>query len=314
MAATGIYGRCDGDCRTRCPRWRAMSLAVVVPSAGPADLLAQTLSALRRELADVPLVVVDDRNGRSDVAATVHEYDGQLVNADGVGCGPARDLGAARTETEWVLFLDDDVILEPGVGPAVPELTATSALAVVGALHAPAGAPSWLSDSYAQGAMAPTAARGASASGDGSRMSCALALVRRSAWVHAGGFPAVTPWGWEDALFGLRVQRIAQHPHWLVHDPRLSGVHEFVPTWRQWLTRQRTAGERLHGLLDELPEDERNQLLGAVALGKDGRALAKRALGRLPAGTWRMARGSAWRRAAAAASFAAGYRAAARGR
>ena len=288
-----------------------MTVSVVVPSAGPVEVLERTLSALRRELPDVPVVVVDDRNGRAEVAATVSRYGGEVLSADGVGCGAARNLGAERTDSEWLLFLDDDIVLSPGAGQVVGEWVTSAAVVVVGALDAPEGAPDWLVASYRHGAMAPTAAKGGSTSADGSRMSCALALVRRSAWAEAGGFPPVAPWGWEDALFGLRVQRIAQGPSWLVHDPRLNGVHEFVPTWDAWLTRQRTAGERLHGLLEDLPEDERNQLLHAVALGEDTRAAVKRALGRLPATTWRMARGTAWRRAAAAASFAAGYRSAA---
>jgi hypothetical protein len=289
-----------------------MSTAVVVPSAGPETLLAKTLAALRRELPDAPLVVVDDRGGRPEVAATVRDHAGALVTSDGVGCGAARNLGAARTDMEWILFLDDDVVVASGVGRVVADLTTSPALTVVGALRAPNAAPDWLSDSYTTGSMAPTAARGVSAVADGTRMSCALALVRRSAWADAQGFPPVTAWGWEDSLFGLRVQRIAERTDWLVHDPRLCGVHEFVPTWERWLARQRTAGERLHGVLADLPEAERTQLLEAVVLGGGPRASVKRVLGRLPAFTWRIARGSAWRRAAASASFAAGYREAAR--
>jgi len=291
-----------------------VSVSVVMPSASRAEALGRTLSVLRRELPDVPLFVVVDGAGHPGVAETVQAHAGHLVTADSVGPAAARNLGAAKTDTEWVLFLDDDVVLQPGAGAVMPELAASPALAVVGALKAPDAAPAWLVDTYKHGSMARTAAGGASTVVDACSLTCALALVRRSTWAEAGGFPQVAVWGWEDSLFGLRIQRIAAGTDWLMHDPRLAGVHEFIPTWEQWLSRQRTAGERLYGVAADLPEAEREQLLHAVVLGEGPRAAVKAALGRLPIFIWRTARGSLWRHAAAAASFAAGYRAAARAR
>ncbi len=63
-----------------------------------------------------PVVLVD--NASADTGALqklAHEHGAKLIlNADNVGFGPACNIGAAKAETEFLLFLNPDAELQPG--------------------------------------------------------------------------------------------------------------------------------------------------------------------------------------------------------
>ncbi|MFI5890097.1 glycosyltransferase family 2 protein [Actinoplanes sp. NPDC051513] len=85
-----------------------MSFTIVIPTVGRPSL-TRLLAALDRP-ADV--LVVDDRRDKSpqlDVPAWVTVLPGPAR-----GPAAARNLGWQTAETEWVAFLDDDVVPEPG--------------------------------------------------------------------------------------------------------------------------------------------------------------------------------------------------------
>ncbi|GAA4524837.1 MULTISPECIES: glycosyltransferase family 2 protein [Nonomuraea] len=82
-------------------------ITVVIPTIGRPSLRA-TLAAL----ADVPVVVADDRPG----AAEPLEVSGgvRVVRSGGRGPAAARNAGWRAADTPWVAFLDDDVVPSPG--------------------------------------------------------------------------------------------------------------------------------------------------------------------------------------------------------
>jgi HAD superfamily hydrolase (TIGR01662 family) len=92
--------------------------AVVVPTVGRPSLavLVDALLAQTGPRPDV-VVVVDDRRGRR-ADPVVEPVDGPVpvvvVRGGGRGPAAARNLGWRLTTTEWVAFIDDDVVLPPG--------------------------------------------------------------------------------------------------------------------------------------------------------------------------------------------------------
>ena len=84
---------------------------VVVPTVGRPSLTT-LLAALR----DFPgrVLVVDDRPGpEDDLGADVH--DGvEVLRSGGRGPAAARNVGWQAATAPWVVFLDDDVVPDPG--------------------------------------------------------------------------------------------------------------------------------------------------------------------------------------------------------
>jgi GT2 family glycosyltransferase len=98
----------------------SLRVCVVIPAYERAGLLRRTLGALAAQRgypADLVSVVVADDGSTEDVAAAVSEAApgaGYVRREhDGYGAGPARNLGAARTDADVLLFLDADCLPVP---------------------------------------------------------------------------------------------------------------------------------------------------------------------------------------------------------
>ncbi|HEX6873094.1 MAG TPA: glycosyltransferase [Micromonosporaceae bacterium] len=109
-----------------------MSYAVVIPTVGRESLPA-LLAALAEGPGPLPdqIVVVNDRSDQPIAASPPEPVAGVLKVLDGPGRGPAaaRNVGWRVTRSDWVVFLDDDVVPGPhwreelardlaGAGPA----------------------------------------------------------------------------------------------------------------------------------------------------------------------------------------------------
>ncbi len=94
-------------------------VTVVVPSVGRPSL-RHLLTALAAEPATFGgLVVVDDRRTRDGVLAVGAPIAGTVVDGGGRGPASARNAGWRVTDTEWIAFLDDDVVPQPGWAAAL---------------------------------------------------------------------------------------------------------------------------------------------------------------------------------------------------
>ncbi|MFC5380410.1 HAD-IIIA family hydrolase [Aquipuribacter nitratireducens] len=224
------------------PTW-----AVVVPTVGrpSLDVLLHSLAAQPERPAAV--VVVDDRDPAGDPAPLdVSAVPGARVLVGG-GRGPAhaRNVGwraVAPAEAEWVVLVDDDVVLPDGWSTAlVTDLT---------------GLPDDVAGSQALLAVppppdrAPTDEERATLGLVGADWITAEMAYRRDALVEVGGMDERFPRAFrEDADLALRVQ---QRGWRLVHGRRL-GVHPLRPgRFASSLTRQRGAADdalmrSLHG-------------------------------------------------------------------
>ncbi|MGN9840343.1 glycosyltransferase family 2 protein [Nonomuraea sp. H19] len=89
-------------------------ITVVIPTIGRPSL-RDTLAAVG---SGVPVIVADDRKGPCRVLEGVPEGV-RIVRSGGRGPAATRNAGWRAAGTPWVVFLDDDVIPEPGWAEAV---------------------------------------------------------------------------------------------------------------------------------------------------------------------------------------------------
>ena len=94
-------------------------LGVVIPTLDRRDQVVALVQRLAREHDVAEIIVVDD--GSSDASAhaladmSATELRLQIVKGPGEGAAAARLAGAERATSDVVLFLDDDVMPEPGL-------------------------------------------------------------------------------------------------------------------------------------------------------------------------------------------------------
>ncbi|HUA86380.1 MAG TPA: glycosyltransferase [Bryobacteraceae bacterium] len=87
-----------------------MTISVIIPTARDSDALAPLLEALRAQVCEAPfeVIVVNDRPAtrRKDAPFA------RVLRGEGKGPARARNLGAAHAGGTFLLFLDDDVMVD----------------------------------------------------------------------------------------------------------------------------------------------------------------------------------------------------------
>ncbi|HEY1980050.1 MAG TPA: glycosyltransferase [Xanthobacteraceae bacterium] len=90
-------------------------VAIVVPCYNAGSTLAATLESALVQDVPVEVVVVDDGSTDNSLAvARAFEPKVRVVTGRNQGASIARNSGIAATNTEWIVFLDADDMLEPG--------------------------------------------------------------------------------------------------------------------------------------------------------------------------------------------------------
>lgn len=180
-------------------------VTVLIPARNEAAVLGRTLDALAQAAPGVPVVVVDDDS--SDGTAAIARASGlpQLVLVMGAPPPPgwsgklwALQQGLARVSTSWILLLDADIALAPGLLAAL-QAKARTGCALVSVCAEPCfdgAAARWLLPVFVY--FFKLVYPFALANRTGSRIAAAaggVVLIERAALVGAGGFAA-----WRDAL------------------------------------------------------------------------------------------------------------------
>jgi glycosyltransferase involved in cell wall biosynthesis len=107
-----------------------MSVSVIVPTRNSARSLERCLRSVRHQGgAKVQIVVVD--NGSTDDTVLIAQREADLVVAGGPERSAQRNIGAHMATGDVLLFVDDDMILEPGIAAELSELVNCGAPAVV---------------------------------------------------------------------------------------------------------------------------------------------------------------------------------------
>ncbi|WP_026453429.1 glycosyltransferase family 2 protein [Saccharomonospora iraqiensis] len=201
-----------------------MRTSVVIATRDRAPELARTLGRLRAVRPAPPVIVVDNGSGDDTAERVRRDFDGvRLIrNPENVGMA-ARNLGVEAADTPYVAFSDDDSWWEPGalaqaeiLFDAYPRLGLIAATTLVeperrpdpvcGVMaHSPLGTAPDLPGPLVLGFLGCSA------------------IVRRSAFLDAGGFSPLLHFGAEEKLLAYDlaargwalcyVDRITAHHH-----------------------------------------------------------------------------------------------------
>ncbi len=215
-----------------------MKFSVVIPTCNRLDTLARCLSALPCDTFEI--IVSDDGSGDA-AQAHIEKRFPTIHWICGPKRGPAanRNHGARAATGEWLAFVDDDCVPQPGWLAALAE-ACEEADVVEGRTLAPGAADSPFEE-HVENVCG------------GSLWSCNLA-VRSTVFAQLGGFDEdFTEAGGEDMEFAWRVKRggfrVAFAPRALVHHPprRIGWRGLWRRTWMiRWMSlyRVKTAQPR----------------------------------------------------------------------
>jgi GT2 family glycosyltransferase len=247
---------------------QAPGFSVVVCTRDRPQRLRRTLDALEAQSGTgFPLVVVD-QSAPADEALGRWSGDGlrfELVRDPGSGLSRARNIGARRTGTEWVVFLDDDCVPEPDWAERLAEELGRCPEAEIVSGHV---APGPHSGEYVPAAAFPverTALRRGRFRHPGQLGFGVCMAVRRSTIERLGGwderlgagvsgFPAA-----EDMDFNYRLLRSggaglvtpaprSRHEQWRTPEELVSLYRGYLRGWSGFAMKHLRRGDLLGGL------------------------------------------------------------------
>ncbi|MDX2079817.1 MAG: glycosyltransferase family A protein [Terrimicrobiaceae bacterium] len=220
-----------------------MSVSIVIPVFNGAAYLKACVASCRDQGA-ADIVVVDD--GSTDETATLAEALGvRLIRKENGGVGSARNVGAAETASDWLMFLDVDDMLVPRAVSTLLEQAEAARAGVVYGMVIERRAPGELARLNGFAFCSGEPPRPAQANLD----RCAIitpgsALVRREVFLEAGGFVTGTE-PMEDRDFWLRCGLLTRFAHAdsVVLDktwrPGSHGSQAAKRIYRGWLAKRR---------------------------------------------------------------------------
>lgn len=214
-------------------------VSVVVPCRGHADLLADCLDGLAGQETDTAFeVVVVDAAADDEVAAVAAGYPFvRLVrSAEGLGPGPARNLGVEAARGRILAFTDADCVPSPGWLDAAHQALETGARMVGGPiLHARPDLVIAVADNLQQFAEFPPTRP----AGPATHFPTCNVALRTADFEAAGGF--IDERLGEDIVLSREMGR--KWPEGLRFVPRMRVAHLGRTGWRAMLEHNRLLGE-----------------------------------------------------------------------
>jgi glycosyltransferase involved in cell wall biosynthesis len=218
----------------------ATSVSIIVPTFNRTDTMGETLDALRKLTypAELLEVIVIDDSGGSEAAAVARKIAGndfpiRCVSQPNRGVASARNAGARLAKGELLIFLDDDMLVEPthveqhlatheafdncivnGHWEFAPEIEKALADTPFGRFRI--WVESWVKDGIAKQQLDATrlSVEGVTA--------CNLSIYRDDFW-KVGGFDETFPYaGYEDQEFSFRA---SQGSYRFIYDTELRLLH-----------------------------------------------------------------------------------------
>jgi len=235
-------------------------VSVVIPTLNRARVLAQTIDRIETQTVsrDVYEVIVVDNSSADDTNFVLEEKSRQYANLKSLfqpkpGAAPTRNAGLGKASGEIVLFIDDDIFAEPELIEKHLEYHSVYPDAsIIGSVVTPwNGRPDpFLRYLRHRGIYNPYTL--ASGPMDFSYYHTGNVSTRRSMLQQAGGFnEEFFIYGMEDIELGYRLQRLGCR---MIHGEKARGVHQYCPTYEEFIERCQQAGYSLGKLIDLHPE------------------------------------------------------------
>ena len=235
-------------------------VSVVIPTLNRADLVAETIDRIERQTVDqdvYEVLVVD--NSSTDhtqqvLAQKAATYPNLRIHFQAKrGAAPTRNVGIRKAVGDIVLFIDDDIFAEPDLIEAhLKNHSANSSASIIGGVTTPwedASDPflRYLRDkrilnpySIKCGPM------------DFSYYHTGNVSTPRKMLLDAGGFnEEFSVYGMEDIELGYRLEKLGCQ---MVSGTNAKALHQYTPTYRQFIERCEQAGFSLGKMLELHPE------------------------------------------------------------
>lgn len=95
------------------------TVSVIIPTYNRKDMLRETLDSLTEQTypsSNFEVILVDDgsTDGTAEIATDVFPFALRYVWQSNQGDAEARNLGARQSQADYLVFLDDDILVEPG--------------------------------------------------------------------------------------------------------------------------------------------------------------------------------------------------------
>jgi len=237
-----------------------LRVSVVIPTLNRADLLAATIDRIANQTLSQDLyeiLVID--NGSTDHTRSVLDQKSKVYpNLRAFsqlkrGAAPTRNVGIRNAEGETVVFIDDDILAEPGLLEAhLRYHHRPEPVAIIGAVTAPWGASNdpflrYLRD---RRIFNPYSITGGPL--DFSYYHTGNVSTSRALLMEAGGFnEEFYIYGMEDIELGYRLEKLGCR---MAHGLDARAEHAYFPTYDQFIQRCEQAGYSLGKLIDLHPE------------------------------------------------------------
>lgn len=206
------------------------ALTVIIPAYGPGPHLQKVVASLERELPDSARIVIS-HSGTGDPTARFAGKPAVTVlhSTERLFAGAARNRGMATADTEWVAFLDEDVLAAPGWRAALERSIAIGdADCILGAIDYETsggywGVALWFIEF---GSVHDYMPRREIAGGPSGNMA-----IRRTHFADIGGFPEDWRMG-QDSLAHARLQAAGSR---IMFDPAMVVRHYNLPGARRMI-------------------------------------------------------------------------------
>ena len=235
-------------------------VSVVIPTLNRADLVAKTIDRIENQTVSTDLyeVLVVDNSSTDHTRQVLHQkaaaYPNLRVHVQTKrGAAATRNVGIREADGEIVLFIDDDIFAEPNlIESHLNYHQGNPGAAIIGGVTAP-----WddVTDPFLRylrdkRILNPYSIK--TGPMDFSYYHTGNVSTPRKTLCDAGGFnEEFCIYGMEDIELGYRLEKLGCK---MVAGPEARALHQYTPTYRQFIDRCEQAGFSLGKMLDLHPE------------------------------------------------------------
>jgi glycosyltransferase involved in cell wall biosynthesis len=237
-----------------------LKVSVVIPTWNRAELLARTIDKIEHQSLgrDLYEVIVIDNDSSDDTQSVLDQKARTYSNLKAFsqrkrGSAATRNVGIRAARGDLVLFIDDDILAEPNLVEAhcdyhrrLPESS------IIGAVITPwqDSTDPFLRYLRDKGIFNPYSI--ACGPMDFSYYHTGNVSTSRAVLNDVGGFnEEFAIYGMEDIELGYRLEQLGSR---MVHGPDAKAVHQYFPTYEQFIQRCEQAGYSLGKMIELHPE------------------------------------------------------------